>query len=153
MIERESTTLGLSLNQRKSEVICDESDPSISTSLLSLIPDAKTVPPSAATLLGAPVGDLFSISNAISKKTHMLQIMAPRLQYLSAQDALLLLRHALAIPKLLYTLRTAPCFASPALKSYDDELRSILSAVANVRLEEGSPEWTQASLPVKFGGL
>ena len=125
VIEEESQDLGLVLNQHKSEVIC--SDPSSRAPLLSLIPDAKPVAPSAATLLGSSVGDMCSIASTITEKTHLLRTMGLRLHHLSAQYALLLLRHSFAIPKLLHILRTSPCFVSPSLKSYDLELRSIVS--------------------------
>ena len=77
--------------------------------------------------------------------------MGERLQYVSAHDALLLLRNSFAIPKLLYLLRSSPSFLSPKVKDYDDVLRSIVGSVANTRL--GDNAWSQASLPVKAGGL
>ena len=70
-----------------------------------------------------------------------------------AQDALLLLHHFFAIPKLLYTMRTVPCFLAHELRSYVDLLRSITSRIANVFLSDSDTAWTQASLPVKNGGL
>ena len=79
--------------------------------------------------------------------------MSDRLQHLGKQDAIILLRHSFAIPKLLYSLRTSPCFSSPALASYDDELRSILSSITNTYLVESSSVWTQATLLVSYGGL
>ena len=69
------------------------------------------------------------------------------------KDAILLLRHSFAIPMLLYTLKTSPCFLSPNLKLYDDRLRSIVSTITNIHFAPNNPAWTQASLPVKFGGL
>ena len=71
--------------------------------------------------------------------------------YLSTQDALLLLRNSFAIPKLLYTIRSSPSFLSPSLQRYDETLRSIVSDITNINLDETA--WTQASLPVKSGGL
>lgn len=41
---------------------------------------------------------------------------------------------------------------SPKLQDYDDLLRSILSDITNVSLEEDS-FWAQASLPIEAGGL
>ena len=80
--------------------------------------------------------------------------MGDRLQQVRAHDAILLLRHSFAIPKLLYTLRTSPCFLSPSLVAYDDELRSILSSICNIHFDDSNdPSWIQASLPVKSGGL
>ena len=53
----------------------------------------------------------------------------------------------------MYTLRTAPCFRSAILKTYDDCLREILGGVTNNLLEQDSQAWVQATLPVKLGGL
>ena len=79
--------------------------------------------------------------------------MGDRLQHLSAHDAILLLKHSFAIPKLLYCLRTAPCFRSPRLQKYDDLLKKIVSGITNVHFSEGDPAWTQATLPVKWEDL
>ena len=77
--------------------------------------------------------------------------MGERLQHLSTQDALLLLRNSFAIPKLLYTIRSSPSFLSPSLQRYDETIRSIVSDITNINFDETA--WTQASLPVKPGGL
>ena len=106
-----------------------------------------------ATLLGSPIGDVSSISSSLYGKTQLLRKMGDRLQHLATQDAILLLRHSFAIPKLLYCLRTAPCFLSSMLQSYDDLLKSIVSTITNTHFSEDDLAWTQASLPVKFGGL
>ena len=74
-----------------------------------------------------------------------------RLQLLQVQDALLLLRHSYAIPKILYVLRSSPSYSSPCLEDYDGRLRNVLSEIMNIRLEPG-PSWSQASLPVRVGG-
>ena len=127
VIEREAAELGLLLNHRKSEVIC--SDMSTKNSILSSFPGASVVEPSDACLLGSPIGDLDCVSSVIDEKVRLLRIMGERLTSF-AHDAILLLHHSFAIPKLLYTLRTSPCFLSPSsVKSYDDELRSILSSI------------------------
>jgi len=73
--------------------------------------------------------------------------------YMTVHDALILLRNCFALPKLLYTLRTAPCFRSSTLQTYNDCLREILGSVTNNQLERDSSAWTQATLPVKHGGL
>ena len=69
-----------------------------------------------------------------------------------AHDALLLLRNALAIPKVLYILHTAPCFLSPLLHAFDDIQQSALSEITNVCLGDDNV-WIQASLPVGMGGI
>ena len=78
--------------------------------------------------------------------------MGKRLQLLSSHDALLLLRHSLSIPKVLYILHTTPCFLTDLFSTFDDHLRTLLSEILNVNLANESA-WTQASLPVKAGGL
>ena len=78
--------------------------------------------------------------------------MGDRLHFLHAHDALLLLRHSFAIPKILYIIRTAPCFLSPRIEAYDNLLRSILSDITNVCLDDDNT-WLQASLPASAGGI
>ena len=151
VVEREGAELGLKLNHLKSEVICVVSD--LRDTILSSLPGARVVDPMNATLLGSPIGDVSSISTSLYGKTQLLRKMGDRLLHLATQDAILLLRHSFAIPKLLYCLRTAPCFLSSMLQSYDDLLKSIVSTITNTHFSEDDLAWTQASLPVKFGGL
>ena len=97
----EARDLGLQLNHQKSEkseVI--SSDDSSIAAILSFLEGARTVDPSKANLLGSPIGDIDSISVIV-------RVLSDRLKLLFAQDALLLLRHSLAIPKVLYTLNVS----------------------------------------------
>ena len=103
---------------------------------------------SHATLLGSPIGDTLSMEECIRSKVETLIVMGKSLELLSSHDALLLLRHSLSIPKVLYILRTAPCFLTDLLSTFDDHLRTLLSEILNVNLANESA-WTQASLPVK----
>ena len=64
-------------------------------------------------------------------------------------DSLFLLRNVLAAPRLVYLLRTAPCYDSPELPMYDAVLWDSLAATLNVDIDHN--RWTQASLPVRFG--
>ena len=79
--------------------------------------------------------------------------MGERLKYLPSHDVIILLCYSFAIPKLLYTIRTSPCFLSPELQEYDNLLRSIVSGIVNIHFDKEDPTWTQATLPVKNGGL
>ena len=137
----------VTLNQRKSEIICNDS--LVPLPILALIPDAAITDPNIA----SPIGNIESTSKVIVEKARLLEIMGDRLQHLEAHDALLLLCHSLAIPKLLFTLRTSPSFLSPSLSLYDDKLRSIVSSITNSHLTYEDHAWTQATLPVKYGGL
>ena len=60
--------------------------------------------------------------------------MGERLKYLPTQDSLVLLHHSLAIPRVLYNLRSSPCFLSPKLKVYDILFKSITSNITNIAL-------------------
>ena len=106
-----------------------------------------------ATLLGSPLGDVPGISSVLTEKTNLLKIMGERLPLLSTHDAYLLLRHSIALPKLLYCLRTAPCFLSPQLQQYDAVLKTIMCNTFNIHLSNDHSAWTQAVLPVRHGGL
>ena len=72
-----------------------------------------------------------------------------RLALLQAHDALCLLNNSIAMPKLLYLLRTSPCFDNPLLASFDDTLRLGLSLVLNVELDD--KQWSQATLQGSHG--
>ena len=114
---------------------------------------AKIVNPSKATLLGLPIRDISSVSDALTTKVNQLKRMGERLQLLSAHDAILLLKHSFSLPKLLYNLRTAPCFLFPVLQVYDELLKSTLSGITNSHFGEYDLAWSQATLPVRLGGL
>ena len=57
-----------------------------------------------------------------------------------------------SLPKLLYFLRTSPCFEEvDLLQQYDSIIRKSLSKICNVNFDESS--YTQAILPVSKGGI
>ena len=74
-----------------------------------------------------------------------------RLSLLQSYDALVLLKNSLAMPKLLYILRTTDCSENPLLAQFDNTLRTGLSTVLNVQLNDD--QWLQASLSVENSGL
>ena len=110
--EINAASLGLHLNRGKSEVICSSAVSTVSRAPFDVM---KFVPANEALLLGAPIGDVVCIDQAIGGKIDFLKTMGSRLCHFRKHDALLLLRHALAIPKVLYLLRSSPCFLSPRL--------------------------------------
>ena len=143
--------LGLHLNLTKSEVICV--DPRTKDTMLNAAHDLCIVSPEQATLLGSPTGSIESINSAIRTKVNALKITGSRLHHLHAHDAFCLLHHAYSIPKMLYILRSSPCFLSPQLEEFDHLQRLILSDICNINLVDNNSVWTQASLPVRSGGL
>ena len=115
---KDAEELGLKLNLSKCEIISH--DMTTNGTLLVLLPGARLVRPSDAELLGSPLGDDAKISAMLADKVESLRRLGDHLQLLSAHDALILLRNCFALPKLLYVLRTAPCFRSTTLETYDD---------------------------------
>jgi len=61
------------------------------------------------------------------------------------------LKNSLAIPKLLYLLRTADYCGNPLLDEFDNKPQTGLSKVLNVDLNDD--QRLQASLPVRDGRL
>ena len=149
IVERMAGELSLQLNRDKSEVICDDS--TTRSAMLRAVPGLSVTGRDHATLLGSPIGTASGIQDTILKRTKSLQTLGSRLQLLRAHDAFCLLCNALAIPKVLYIWRSSPCFLVPALHDFDSLLRSLLGTILNVNLSDSA--WTQASLPVRAGGL
>ena len=143
--------IGLELNNEKSEIITN--DPVSRGTVLCSLPGAKVVDPSDACLLGSPLGNIASVSDTLGGKINALEVMGDRLRSMSAHDALILLRNSFSIPKLLHVLRTSPTFLSPALNTYDESLKSIVSSITNIKFGPDDPAWTQATLPIGVGGL
>ena len=148
-IELVGKDLGLVLNHSKSEVICADND--TKHSILEVSPHLQYVDPSDACLLGAPIGGERSIIAVLTSKKKSLELLGERLKLLHSHDALCLLRNAFLLPKILYVLRTSPCFlANSLLSDLDTIQRSLLEAICNASLSEVA--WCQASLPIHSGG-
>ena len=81
-----------------------------------------------------------------------LSLMAKRLEEVDAHDGLFLLSHCLAIPRMTYILRSAPCFRKlDILAQYNDIIRSSLESILNAPLDDEA--WSQGSLPVSWSGV
>ena len=149
LVKEEAHLLGLVLNLKKSELIAINPH---SPPMLSSVPDLNPVHLNEAIFLGAPIGGCASTDLAVFCKCKALRIMGDRLPHFKRHDSLLLLRHSFSIPKILYLLRTSPCFRSTKLVEFDEILRSITSDVLNVNLSD-EMTWLQASLPVFSGSI
>lgn len=137
-----SRNLGLVLNTTKCEIIC--ADVTTESSMLTEFPSLLSTSPYNASLLGSPIGDLSSINSVLESKIQCLTTIGNRLEAIQTHDALVLLRHAFTIPKILYVLRTAPCFTSRLSDAFDSIQRSLLESICNLRLDNSL--WLQASL-------
>ena len=78
--------------------------------------------------------------------------MNDRIPLLDGHPGLFLLKNAISLPRLLLTLRSAPCHHHQELLSeYDAITRSTTKALCNIHFGDNS--WSQAKLPVRYGDL
>jgi len=141
--------VGLTLNEDKCEIVTDDAE--VVAQIRAVMPNIRHVPRDQALLLGAPVGDSSSTDRILNNKLVSFTRLAERLRLLSAHDALFLLKNCFSTPKLLYTLRCAPCYRSSLLADYDTVIKQTLQVVLNIDLTVSV--WNQATLPVSSGGL
>jgi hypothetical protein len=146
-VEEKALAMGLQLNSSKCEIISSPTDGATSESFKDFV----KLGIAEATLLGSPLTTGCAMDSAMEARLKNLETAISRLQLLEAHDALLILKNSLSAPKLLYNLRTAPFTDHPGLISYDHLLRVALSRVTNVAIDDF--QWTQATLPVRDGGL
>jgi len=143
-----SAETGLHLNTAKCEIIMEDFT---AIALSSPLADFVRVEKSEMMLLGAPVTKGKTHDKAITDKIEQLSRAIDRLSLHHAHDALVILKNNLAMPKLLYTIRTSDCSENPLLMRFDDTLRTGLSRILNVDLS--NRQWLQASLLVENDGL
>ena len=114
IIEADSLAIGLQLNHSKCEILGLSEAAHSSWGFSSF----KKCSMDKATLLGAPIHQL-ALNDVLATHMSKLGQAVPRLSKMSSHEAIFLLKNSLAIPKLLYTLRTSPCFLSPILREFD----------------------------------
>ena len=153
-IKEASKSLGLEVNPGKCEILLirpKEDEISTVANFRELAPEIREISMDSLTLLGSPILPE-AIDGVLQSKLESFQLMCDRLKIIDPHDALFLLRHAFALPKLTYFLRTSPCFKNTEiLKKYDKALRVALISILNVGMEDSS--WEQCSSPVRMGGL
>ena len=78
--------------------------------------------------------------------------MNDRILLLDGHPGLFLVKNAFSIPRLLFTLRSAPYHHHPELMAeYDVITLSTTEALCNIHFDDNS--WSQAKLPVRYCGL
>ena len=88
------------------------------------------------TLLGSPILNGRAQHQAIQRKIEELKMAIIRLSLLQSHDALVLLKNNLSLPKVLYLLKTVDCSGNMLLLTFDDALRSGLSTLLNINLND-----------------
>ena len=69
---KKAKVLGLSLNNEKSEIICE--DATVRGAILCPLPGAQVILPEEATLLGSPLSEIASIDASLKEKTKVLHL-------------------------------------------------------------------------------
>ena len=111
----------------------------------------KVIKKSELVLLGAPLFQE-AVEYSLTPKLKNLELMISRLKEIDNHEALFLLRHCFAIPKVTYYLRSSPCFLVPSiLEDFDQVLKTGVIEILNVSLSEMA--YNQVILPISKGGL
>ena len=133
------------------------------STLLSTFPSLQILDPVHASLLGSPLSSSISLVTCLESKISQLEAISERLCHLPSHDALTLLRHSLALPKLLHILRTSLAFSSPLLDTtYEEREHAFLSWKENLPEDISPPSptnthqqkaWDQPRVQHRFDSL
>ncbi|XP_072937198.1 uncharacterized protein [Epargyreus clarus] len=148
--------IGLDINFSKCELyinsaISQEEKKQIINKFNFLAPNIKILDKDSLHLLGAPVfAD--SIPSFAQNQIQNFHNVSDRLFKINSHMALFLIRNCLFAPKFIYFLRCSPFFKfSNILNDIDTIILNTLSSVSNCQISDRA--WTQASLPIRYGGL
>ena len=130
--------IGLRLNTTKYEIVANNFN--IIKNYL-MFKDVKKVIREDLKIVGASILQGPAVDKVLLEKFEDLERAIQRLTLLQSHDALCLLRYALALPKFLYVLRTAPCAGNNLIARFENTLQG-LSSILNVQLSDD--QWTQA---------
>ena len=147
--------IGLIVNPKKTEIInvglAAGKFSRVVNSFNELLPEIKVTELTKMELLGSPI--LADATRCcIVMKLSEYKRMNDRIFLLDSHPGLFLLKNAFSLPRLLFTLRSAPCHHHQELLAECDVItRSTTKALCNIHLDDNS--WPQAKLPVRYGGL
>ena len=117
LIENLESSLGLVLDRHKCELY------SKTESTEAEFEGFEQLDTGSLLLLGAPLFKGAALDEALMKHGETLERAVTDMACLRTQAALILLRASFGAAKLTFLLRTAPCYAHPALGRMDDEIR------------------------------
>jgi hypothetical protein len=148
VLEAKALALGLTLNHSKCEILgLSPSDLSLwRSSGLNFSVTARE----AASMLGSPLSPE-GVDAALRAHAAQLREIGPRLIKLASHEAFFMLKSCFATPRLMFLLRSAPVFKSAYQSDMSRAVRDSLSSIININLEDEA--WSQASLPVRWGGI
>ena len=148
-------SLGLVVNPAKSEIsnigLSQTEFTEAVSSIDTILSGVSITPIEELSILGSPIHQV-GIRNSLANKLASFNSMSDKLSSIDSHPAFFLLKNCLSFPKLVFLLRSAPCFLErEALESFDLSIRSCAGAICNTILDD--PGWLQAKLPVSLGGL
>ncbi|XP_072938410.1 uncharacterized protein [Epargyreus clarus] len=148
--------IGLDLNFSKCELfINSDKSPEEKNEILEkfnvLAPNIKNLDKSSLHLLGAPVFE-DSINSFTQNQVTKFNNVSGRLFNINSHMALFIIRNCLFAPKFIYFLRCSPFFRFiNILNEIDSIIHKTLATLFNCQISDRA--WTQASLPIRYGGL
>ena len=92
-----------------------------------------------------------ALNKMLEKKYAEFKLASKRLQLITSHDALVQLKLYCSSPRLMHIHRSSPCDGQMTITSISDMLRDCLIHITNVSIND--LQWSQATLPVKVGGL
>ena len=92
--------------------------------------------PDKTWLLGAPLTEGPSLTDALYAICGKLSRAIFRLILLRAHDALTVLKSSFSAPKIMPTLRCSTCFGNEALEQFDSLMRSGLCTITNLAVSD-----------------
>ena len=148
-LDSESTNIGLHLNLSKCEVWW----PTRSEEWNVFPPAVKRIDSDGIEFLGAGIGTPEFINSLaasrVEKASHLHNLIT---ELDDPQSELTLLRSCAGVCKITHALRTSPPSAIiDAASSFDDSLRNSLEKLCQAPINDSA--WSQASLPIRDGGL
>jgi len=85
-------------------------------------------------------------------KTKILDNIIENRELIEPHQAFFILKNCLLIPKLIYLLRSAPCFkCKEELEVFDTAIKTNMEKICSVSF--GEENWSQVSLPIRHAGL
>ena len=146
--------IGLQVNDTKCQLYEPTgivSEASTQQRLQELLPGIRQLVKEDVRLLGAPVL-VEGITSTVEEKQKELVRLTERLVSLDPHTGFAILKNCVAVPKLIYTLRTTPFYrVNDVLKTLDAVISKSVCAVTNVSMSDFS--LAQSQLPVRLGGI
>ncbi|KAG7295586.1 hypothetical protein JYU34_021841 [Plutella xylostella] len=152
------STIGLELNFGKCELHLNESlsdteKYDIINKFNVLAPNIKIVKRDGLRLLGAPILDE-SIPGYVQDQINKFEDSYTRMCDINPHMAMHIMKYCLFVPKLTYeyVLRCSNLWKFPLYLSHIDEvIKCSITEILNCRMDDRG--WTQATLPVRYGGI